>query len=185
MSESTIRCFVAVRLAVPLDALLASLAGCGADLAMVRATDAHVTLAFLGDLAVARIALVEAAMRHAVAEDPPFDLRIERVGSFGDPTAPRVVRCGLDAPALMRIAARLQADLSLRGITYADDYPFSPHLTLARVKSRRRMDALIEWLRLHADDSIAAQRIDTIALLRSRPGQPYETLQVVALPRGS
>jgi RNA 2',3'-cyclic 3'-phosphodiesterase len=101
----------------------------------------HVTLAFLGELDDDRLALAMEAARAAAQDFPAFDYHLTAPGIFGSPQQPRVVWMGLeDRPLaqlhgspLQRLHSILNRELEWRDFE-TEKRPFSPHLTLARVK---------------------------------------------------
>lgn len=134
------RTFIAVRLP---DAIRAQLALQIETLkprlpAMVRwvaPESLHLTLAFLGELDDVRLAAADEATAVAAREGAPFTLALTHLGTFGPARAPRVIWAGVsgDIAALGNPQDRLATELELRGFP-REDRPFSPHLTLARIK---------------------------------------------------
>lgn len=178
------RCFVAVRinpgLAGRLSAAVAEWRD-RPDLAGLRWSapdDWHLTLAFLGDLAPARIesivdGLADLAPRHARTR-----LASDGLGGFPSRARARVAWYGISDPA--RALRRLADDVG-RAVDLEPDRPFTPHITLARA-SRRAVD-LRAWL----DDAVPPSgtlKVDHIELVRSRDGGSpghYETLATLPL----
>jgi 2'-5' RNA ligase len=112
----------------------------------------HVTLKFIGHaiadcdterLDTARAALAEVHSSEAV------DIQYRGLGFFPDAHRPRVVWCGVEGSAsLVQLAADIERVLEPVGIP-RDQRAFVPHLTLARFKSPKGVDALLrsaaEW----------------------------------------
>jgi 2'-5' RNA ligase len=99
-------------------------------------SDLHVTLHFLGDTPASRVRDISAAAADTAADTAPFALALTEAGTFGPPSAPRVVWCGLAesaAPggALAALHAALGARLAASGFA-VEARPFSAHVTLAR-----------------------------------------------------
>jgi 2'-5' RNA ligase len=92
----------------------------------------HVTLAFLGEVSVARIGELEGLLEQACQGHAPFQVALGPLGSFG--RARRAVlwqgfdrgRDGLDA-----LATDVRASLADAGYTF-DQKGFLPHVTLMR-----------------------------------------------------
>lgn len=104
----------------------------------VRFVDAdgiHLTLAFLGELSDARLAEAMEAAEAAATQSHPFSYHLTRLGVFGPARNPRVIWMGIDEPGgvLSQLHRSLNHELVQRGFE-VDTRPFSPHLTLARVK---------------------------------------------------
>ncbi|GCE46870.1 2'-5' RNA ligase [Thermosporothrix hazakensis] len=96
----------------------------------------HLTLAFLGELSDEQLAEAISAAEKAASLVTPFSYRLSRLGSFGSQRQPRVVWMGVDEPSgtLLHLHRVLSRELEQRGFEI-DKRPFSPHLTLARIKS--------------------------------------------------
>ncbi|MGC8794198.1 MAG: RNA 2',3'-cyclic phosphodiesterase [Bryobacteraceae bacterium] len=93
----------------------------------------HITTKFIGEWPEQRRVELESALRGLGAFDPiPICLR--GLGFFPNPHAPRVFWVGVEAgPGLAELARRTDAALARLGVP-AETRPFSPHLTLARIK---------------------------------------------------
>ena len=132
------RTFIAVDLSTPVrDALAAIIRRLSRNLPSARWVDAagmHLTLAFLGALDDALLADATAATREAARDATPFQLRLAGLGTFGG-RSPRVVWAGVggEIPRLLAVQRRLAEALVDREFP-SQEHPFSPPLTLARVK---------------------------------------------------
>lgn len=95
----------------------------------------HLTLAFLGELDDAQLSDATAATIEAARQSRPFTLRLGSLGTFGGPRSPQVLWVGVggDVPQLLALQRTLAQALESRGFP-REVRPFSPHLTLARVK---------------------------------------------------
>lgn len=172
------RTFIAVRLP---DAVRAELARRSDDLkprlpAVVRwaaPESLHLTLAFLGELEDERLAAAEQAAAVAAREGAPFTLALTQLGTFGPAWVPRVIWAGVsgDIAALGNLQGRLAAELELRGFS-REGRPFSPHLTLARIKEPLPVDAaraLPDMLRA-APAEHATWQVDELSVMKSDLG---------------
>lgn len=94
------------------------------------AANIHLTLAFLGEVPVARIAALQAMGAAVAGTVPAFELSLDRVGTF---RGSGIAWAGAaDAPAeLTRLVAELNAAFSGEGFAI-DSRPFHAHVTLAR-----------------------------------------------------
>jgi 2'-5' RNA ligase len=102
----------------------------------------HITTKFVGEWPEARIEEMKAALA-AVEWRTPIDVHVHRVGFFPNPHAPRVFWCGIEAPRLDGLAAATDRATAALGVP-AETRPFSPHLTLARIKDRLDLQPLRE-----------------------------------------
>jgi 2'-5' RNA ligase len=134
------RTFIAVELGDAARAYLTrQIANLRAELPSVHWVDPaslHLTLAFLGELDDARLALARDAAERAAAAAHPFTLRITGLGTFGPPHAPRVIWSGVsgELDALRRLHTALRTALTTAGFA-PEERDFSPHLTLARLRT--------------------------------------------------
>jgi 2'-5' RNA ligase len=92
----------------------------------------HLTLAFLGE--VDEAALERLTGQLARIQMTEFRVRFARTGCFPDHQRPRVLWVGLEPePRLNTLAARVRDAVLACGIPQ-EERPFSPHITLARIK---------------------------------------------------
>lgn len=103
----------------------------------VRPDSLHVTLRFLGDIEPATATGLAAGVGARPPRVPPFLLEVRGAGWFPRRGAPRVIWVGIGrgASELESLSGHLEEtirDFGVRG----EDRPFSPHLTLGRVRGR-------------------------------------------------
>jgi RNA 2',3'-cyclic 3'-phosphodiesterase len=139
-----LRLFVAVDLPAEmrahLETLLTLLRREARDVRWARSSGVHLTLKFLGEVEESRLGSLGAALgRAAGSVAGGFPLAIGGFGTFGDRRRPRVVWLGAreESGALMRLAAAIESACGSEGFP-REDRAFSPHLTLARLKSPSR-----------------------------------------------
>ncbi|MBN1512527.1 MAG: RNA 2',3'-cyclic phosphodiesterase [Phycisphaerae bacterium] len=98
----------------------------------------HLTLVFLGEVADGRVPAVCDAVRRAVGRCRPFDLTVSGSGCFPPGGGVRVVWVGVQEPTgrLQSLQAAVAEELEAMGFP-KEDRPFSPHLTLGRVRDDR------------------------------------------------
>ena len=122
----------------------------------------HLTLQFFGDADQASEDGLRSTLARGIPE-PPFDVSFAGLGSFPERGSPRVLWLGIreGARELQRVYA------ALGGIG-----PFTPHLTLARVRDRVPRSQLAGMAQIPA--SAGPSRIDRVTLYESRlsPGGP-------------
>jgi 2'-5' RNA ligase len=135
----------------------------------------HLTLFFLGE--TERIPDVKDAL--ASIEAPPFVLTLAGVGRFPKRSkqAPRVLWVGIDnEPALAQLHQKITTALAEIGFE-PEDRPFSPHMTLARLKTREPLPEVDAFLNSHSTFRVAAIPIHEFVLfssLLSPQGSRYE-----------
>jgi 2'-5' RNA ligase len=94
----------------------------------------HITTKFIGEFPESELAKLQSALA-AIPERTPIEITIAKVGFFPNERSPRVFWCGIDAPGLDGLAADTEAATESVGVA-RESRPFSPHLTLARIKER-------------------------------------------------
>ena len=150
-----------------------------------RPHQAHLTLAFLGDVPRERLQDVSHAVRVAASRHAPFEMAFRGVGAFPDASRPRVVWAGLaeGREAVEALAAEVRGQRTVLDLR-SDGKPFRPHLTLARVRGDPRKAAsspLPEVLERHRHDAVGgAARADEIAVVTSRLGPEGATHERIA-----
>lgn len=124
----------------------------------------HLTLAFLGEVDEETAGKLGNALAQLQAE--AFELAFAGTGCFPDRRRPRVVWVGLKAePALQKLAAAVSATLLACGITLEDRH-FSPHITLARLKSPVSTDLRAFFVR-HSSVKLKPFAVTSFTLFQS------------------
>ncbi len=137
------RLFAAVPIPAParveIARLLARLREPGWPLRLVHDQGLHLTVKFFGEVAPARLEVIEEAVRSAVPGTGTLSLRLAEVGAFPSFRRPRVVWVGLDfPPALELLQDRLERLAEAIGFA-PEGIPFRPHVTLGRVREGERL----------------------------------------------
>jgi RNA 2',3'-cyclic 3'-phosphodiesterase len=93
----------------------------------------HITTRFIGEWPQDRLEELKTALA-ALPGHAPMAISIAKLGFFPNPHAPRVFWAGIQAPEdLAALAGETDRALEALGLA-AERRPFSPHLTLARIK---------------------------------------------------
>jgi RNA 2',3'-cyclic 3'-phosphodiesterase len=146
--------------------IAAALGGTKTSVTWVKASHAHLTLVFLGNVDPDRAtSVVEAVGRDL--DLAPFDMVLEGVGVFPPRGAPRVLWIGIagGAAEVIRLQRELAARVAALGIAL-EDRPFHPHLTLGRWRESRPPDR---------DRALAAARSRAIARVHVGHATLYES----------
>lgn len=149
----------------------------------------HLTLAFLGELSDAQLATAEQATGAAAKQSAPFELRLKELGIFGSQRQPRVIWMGIEETSgnLSRLHSVLNRELEQCGFE-VDTRPFSPHLTLARIKQplnpteQQILQRLLASKEFNASSS--RQYVQHVSVMKSelsRSGARYTCLQAYSL----
>lgn len=107
------------------------------------AANLHLTTKFIGEWPEERLDELTATLR-ALPPHPAIPIAIEKLGFFPNPHAPRVFWAGVHAgDALAQLARETEDSLAALGIA-REQRAYSPHLTLARIKTPGKQPALLE-----------------------------------------
>ena len=157
----------------------------------VNPASIHLTLAFLGYLTDEQLETAIDAARIAALQAVPFEYRLKGLSIFGSLSQPRVIWMGVeDLPSakiqgspLQQLHRVLTRELEQRDFNL-EKRPFSPHLTLARIKQPLTLDEQQRLQRLlHsrlAGSSSDIYQVNTLSVMKSelsRSGAKYTCLK--------
>ena len=152
----------------------------------VTAERLHITIRFVGHLEESKAEAVRAALATTPLAER-FDVTIAGIGTIPPKGTPRVISAGVTAGRddLIALEGLVSRRLLSVGVT-AEERPFNPHLTLARVRDAAGLRArlLVDDLR---DFLVGTTSVDAITLFESRlspKGPTYVALQRTALSAG-
>ena len=180
-----IRSFIAIEIPQPLksrmEEIQRELRRTDADVKWVRPEAIHLTLKFLGSIRQEDVERISQALTPIVADGESFEVRVQGMGCFPNPRNPRVVWLGVDRGRealafLQRAIEKRMAELSFP----PEDRPFSPHLTMGRVRSPRGKAGLSQAIEKHKGVEIGIFQAREVILFRSelRPsGAVYTKLR--------
>lgn len=171
-----LRCFIAVTLPAPLKQsvgkIMRGLSETGADVKWVPEQNLHLTLKFLGATGEEKIEEMTGALRKKLSPYPPFYITIGGVGSFPGGRHPRVIWVGIQEHWPLEDIYRAVEGVTTRLGYPPEDRPFSPHLTIGRVRSGKRLAEVLKRLdELQAAD-IGEFEVKGVTLMKSelKPG---------------
>jgi 2'-5' RNA ligase len=186
-STARVRAFLAIRLAPAVHERVAKLkrelASTGAAVRWTRDEGLHVTLKFLGSVAVERLEAIRAILAPLAAEVGAFSARVAGLGAFPTLERPRILWTGVEAPQLARLAAVVDRAAAKLGFP-AEERPFHGHVTLGRFKDRSGSSSLAVMLREHGRDDFGSFEVRHVSAFRSdlqRGGSVYTELWKVSL----
>jgi 2'-5' RNA ligase len=166
------RAFVALPLCDEVRSLAARLQGelgrAEADVRWTPEAQMHLTLKFLGEIDDAQEARIAAALAAEVPRRPPMTLEFSGLGSFPPKGPPRVIWAGVrgDVGRLAELAALVERAAEEAGVP-REDRPYTPHLTLGRVRSARNLRRLEAALGRLGDADLGRQEADEVVLYAS------------------
>ncbi|MEI8014848.1 MAG: RNA 2',3'-cyclic phosphodiesterase [Nitrospira sp.] len=182
-----IRAFLAVELSSPLQAELAQVQqelkqriepGMKRDvhISWVRPAKVHLTVKFLGDMEEQVIEPLRIALEQAIGSRIAVNLPLERLGGFPRPESPRVLWVGPsenwereeEGKRVTEIHGAIEQ--ACEGLSFLrETKPFSPHLTLARIKAGERHVgvALAKGGVLDRPLSLGSLAVESVVLMKS------------------
>lgn len=174
------RAFIAIELPgdvkAALEALSGRLRGCGAKASWVRPGNMHLTLRFLGDIDSDTVHALAARLQPAYAALPAFTMHVAGVGAFPNTRKPAVAWAGAGPieGGLAEAQRAAEAAAVAVGLT-PDAKAFRPHLTVARIRDKRRIGSLPQALEREEDFHGGAFDVTHVSLFSSelRPQGPW------------
>jgi len=153
----------------------------GADLKLVKPPNIHLTVRFLGDISPAMVDAIYEEMKQV--SFAPFEVELRGLGAFPKLSYPRVVWAGIKKGAEELTDVFEQLEPRLRGLGFKpDNKGFSPHLTIARVRTGRNKAQLIKLIQELEDNEFGAVKAKCLRLKKSvltPKGPIYTTLREV------
>lgn len=151
----------------------------GADLKFVAPQNIHITMRFLGDISLSMVDKIHEALKNV--KFSPFSIQLCGLGVFPSLNYPRVVWAGMTegVEELKSIFSQLEPQIRALGFA-ADAYGFSPHLTIARVRSGDNKQLLAELVTKKSDYDFGTIKANCLRLKRSQlspKGPTYSTLR--------
>lgn len=144
----------------------------------------HFTLKFLGEIDPERVPDARAATAAAARGAGPFRLELTGLGAFPPRGPARVLwaGCGAGSDALVALAAALEEAFAAAGFP-PEPRPFSPHLTIARVKDPEAGRRLARALPSIPAEPFGGVSVSALVLYRSdlTPRGPDYT-EIVRVP---
>ncbi|HXI43129.1 MAG TPA: RNA 2',3'-cyclic phosphodiesterase [Bryobacteraceae bacterium] len=133
------------------------------------ARNLHITIKFIGEWPEARLPELESALA-ALPTHQPIKIAIEKLGFFPNPHSPRFfwagVHAGDDLATLARVTEEALAPLGIA----REERPYSPHLTLARIKAPGKQPALLQAVAKLPSLDFGRFAADRFYLYQSRTG---------------
>jgi 2'-5' RNA ligase len=159
----------------------------GVRMQWVRTDSIHLTLKFLGDIEESQVGGILQALENAGRDQAPFSVDVKGFGVFPDLRGPRVLWMGLSGHTdrLTCLAGSIDAALTPFGF-HVEHKPYTPHLTLARVKEQSRAigKALADSGVMRESTGLGTLSIQAVALMKSEPtpsGSIYSRLGLITL----
>jgi 2'-5' RNA ligase len=153
----------------------------GADLRPVAPQNIHVTIRFLGSISPNMVEKVYEVMKNV--KFTPFTIKICGLGVFPNINYPRVVWAGMTNGVEQLESIFTQLEPQIRELGFEKDaYGFSPHLTIARVRSAKDKQNLAELLTKKGDFEVGTIKANCLRLKKSQlspKGPTYSTIKEI------
>lgn len=151
----------------------------GADLKLVTPQNIHVTMRFLGNISSPMIDSIHEEMKQV--SFTPFEIELRGLGAFPSLRYARVVWAGIQKGGDELVKVFNQLEFRLRRLGFKPDPKgFSPHLTIARVRTGRHKAELVKCVEDLADYEFGIIKADCLKLKKSvltPKGPIYTTLR--------
>lgn len=178
----SIRTFIAVDIG-PLDELVKfeqEIINTGAEVKLVEPENIHITVKFLGDTQEELVPDICKIINESVKNSKSFNLKFKNAGAFPNLNYIKVVWVGIeDSGPLPEIAEGLNSELKRFGFK-AEKRGFKPHITLGRVKSRKKKEKIKKLLLNCRDRDFGEITVNSIQLKKSvldSKGPTYYTIE--------
>jgi len=161
----------------------------GNSVRWVPVQNIHLTLKFLGDVSPANVDVLTQMLRAEADACLSFEFSVSGLGSFPNFKRARVLWVGIQAPAELEALQHGIESATTRLGYESDPRPFSPHLTIGRVRdiaTASDLQKVRKALEETKVDSLGTARVDSVHLYKSdlRPnGSVYTKLSSAPLHR--
>lgn len=178
-----LRCFIAVTLPEHLKksigGIIAKLGESGADVKWVPDENLHLTLKFLGATDEGRIGEIKDRLLKKLSSYSPFYIKISGVGCFPGGGRPRVIWVGIEEPGALKDIFRDIEDVMMKFGYPREGRPFSPHLTIGRARSDKKMAEMLKRLDGYGTVTFGDFEVKGVTLMKSelkQGGAEYSSL---------
>jgi len=143
----------------------------GGKVRWVRPRGIHLTLKFMGDIPALTLEQVLETLPQVTASFGPFEISMSGLGVFPNARRPRVLWAGLAGDLETLSALQLAVDEAVGRLGLPkEDRPFSPHLTLGRVRrdTNEEQSRTIGYLMSNTElQAVPPWSVDAVNLMRT------------------
>lgn len=107
---------------------------CGDQFRWVKPHNLHLTIKFIGNFLYSDLNKIKSDLTIRLNSIQPFTIQIKGLGTFPNNLKPRVIWLGLNYPAELERLCSIINGVCERNGYEIEKRPFSPHLTLGRIK---------------------------------------------------
>ena len=148
----------------------------------------HLTLKFLGNIPPEQVPRIADAIAQAAQGTPPLKLQVGGLGCFPNLQRPRVIWVAVTGDVEPMVTLQRGIDQALVPLGFAiEKRPFSPHLTLGRLRERAspgEQSSIGELITATECEAGSATEVNRISLMRSTltpSGAIYNRLDSIEL----
>lgn len=143
----------------------------GIDAKFVEDENIHLTIRFLGEISTASLEQIKELLDNVSKMFKPFEIKVAGFGAFPNVYRPRVLWVGIveGFETLANIRKYIDSEIVRRGLkdVHKDQHEFSPHITIARLKSYRGVEKLQKYFDEYKDYVFGSSTITQIKIKRS------------------
>jgi 2'-5' RNA ligase len=153
-----------------------------AKMKLVEKENIHFTWRFFGDTPLKSVDTIHEELKKL--KYPSFSIEIGGVSAFPKINRPRVIWIGVTKNEEKMIDLKAKTDSLISVLGYKPEREFTPHATIARVRTIRNRDSIIQNLSSLSTVVIGLMPIDSISMTKSTlmsSGAIYETLWKIKL----
>ncbi|MFO7872177.1 MAG: RNA 2',3'-cyclic phosphodiesterase [Candidatus Undinarchaeales archaeon] len=177
-----VRCFVNIDLAEKqkkkIRELITELEKLDTNIKFVEPENLHLTPRFLGNVSESELKEVEKGLGKAAEETIPFELKLKGTGVFPNRGYIKVIWIGVEETEELK-SLKKRVDKYIE-VGKRDNRKFIPHVTIGRMKSRKRKEEVLKILDEYQDIGFGKIKVDEItvkeSILRGSKGPKYEIL---------
>jgi RNA 2',3'-cyclic 3'-phosphodiesterase len=183
LSQDQVRSFISIdledrQILSRIASILSSLQSLGGDLKPVERENVHLTLKFLGNVSASKLGEVKSSLQELIFS--AFTAEIKGAGAFPNFNHMNVIWVGVNEGWSQVEQIYEQVEKLLSGLGFRrENRPFSPHITIARVRSGRKRDEVANFLQRLTEESFGTITVDKVRLkqsILSSSGPKYSTL---------
>jgi RNA 2',3'-cyclic 3'-phosphodiesterase len=183
------RCFIAIDIPQEIKSAISAIirkAGRVDGVRWVSESNMHLTLKFLGEVKDSLVPDIGKRLQSVARHHHAFTAGLRGAGAFPNLKRPNVLWVGFEkSEPLKALANDIESALAEMGFD-RENRPFSPHLTIARIRDQRGIDPVVKELYTYKDTFFGTISVDEILLMKSvlKPsGAEYTKEAVIRLGR--
>ena len=171
IADMYLRCFISIEIPEPvkknINEFIDILKKYNADIRWITPENLHLTLKFLGSTPEVLLPKIRDSLINVVLSHEPFYIKIYTTGVFPSRRRPRVIWIGVeDSGILKKLKKDVEDSMVLLGYQ-KEDKEFTPHLTVGRVRSQKRIADLVKELDNFREKDFGSVNVESIKLMKS------------------